>query len=215
MTHKMISKRDVGSCDLNRFEDEFMTSLHKQAVTIDQAISLRIIKISVYDYLFFGLGNNGITPERFLEAYLYLFKVRGQDANTWDVHHISKSNKVVSPNEIKAKCFDTHYDIAGISKKMEIETFLDKLKARRQKIIHGNLKQITTHLSQYRAQEWKRLPKRRRKGKYSFPRVNVVSTLISPVDGSSLAKLYLFGRTPKTHQIRIDINALKYKRLLF
>lgn len=219
MLHKNISNKALGICNLNKFDDEFMSSIYRGEVTTDQAISIRIIKLSVHDYLFFGLGKNGITPERFLEAYLYLFKVRGQDPSTWDVHTIAKSRRVVSPDEIKAKCFDTHYDLSGVSQNMDITIFLNKLVLRRTSIVNDNLKQITTYMSQYRVQEWKRQPEKRKQGKHAFPRVNLISTLTYPNDCQALARLYLFGRSPnlcQNNQAKTTQNhTLNYKRLLF
>lgn len=218
-----------GNSSMSNLDDEFMASLFKGELTVDQTIALRVIKMSVRDYLFFGLGKNGITPEKFLEAYTYLFYTRGQDPRTWgdcsireryrNVDGIIESRTgTVLPKEVQAKCFDTHYDISCLSQKMGIERFLKLLKIKREEIVNANLKQIIAYMRVYRAQEWARQPHDRRKGKHAFPRVNVVCTLVSPEVPKDLAHLYLYGRTIKVKErpvIQSHLIVLKYKTLLF
>jgi len=220
-----------GNPSMSKLDDDFMAALFKGEISVDQAIALRIIKMSVRDYLYFGLGKNGITPEKFLEAHAYLFRVRGQDPRTWGDCRLSSRYRnvggklqtrrsTIQSKNVQAKCFDTHYDTSGLAKTIPVSNFLDKLKKKRESVINANLKQVFAYMSDYRAQEWRALPKRFRKGKHSFPRVNVVYTLVSPSSsGKDLARLYLFGRSPKARtdgNVVVERpNSLKYKKLLF
>jgi hypothetical protein len=188
-----------GLPSLNQFDEEFMISLAKGELTLDQTIALRIIKMSVKEYLFFGLGKNGITPERFLEAYSYLFT---------DPQSLHK--------ELKPKLFNTHYENSGLSQNMPIIQFLKLLKDKRERIVNDNLEKITTYMAHYRAQEWKKIPSSLQKGQYDFPRDNIVSTLTNPEDHKAFARLYLFGRDPSCYlKINNTIKGITYIRLLF
>ena len=216
----------AGNPSMNELDDEWMAALFKGDLTVDQTISLRIIKMSVRDYLYFGLGANHITPERFIEAYQYLFKVRGQQPETWGNRSISERfrtldgksqsrKSTVQPEEIKAKCFDTHFDLSGLSAYIPLGGFLRKLKEKREAILKSNEKQVLAYMDVYRNQEWRTLS--RKKGKLPFPRVNVIPTLIAPDDCKEFAQLYLYGRTLKhrNKKVRQDSkNPLKFKKLI-
>lgn len=190
----------AGNNSLSNLDDEFMASLFKGELSVDGALSLRIIKMSVRDYLFFGLGKNGVTPEKFLEAYHYFYKVKAEFV----------------PAQIRAKCFETHYDLSGLSQKLPIDSFLKRIQTKRKQILKANEKQVLTYMGKYRAQEWRTLD--RRKGKHALPRVNVIPLLVAPDDVKSFAGLYLFGRSPevpKVEKARRLGNGLIYKNLLF
>lgn len=221
----------AGNPSMNNLDEEFMDALFKGQISYDQALSLRIIKMSVRDYLYFGLGKNGITPEKFLEAYSYLFFCRATDPTTWGNCEISnryrnldgileRSKSTLSPKEIQSKCFDTHYDLSGLCSKIPISYFLKLLKKKRTEIVNANLKQITAYMGKYRREEWARLPRTKQKGKHAFPRVGVVSTLVSPKVQEELGRLYLFGRSIKdkkaSRKAMVALpTGLKYKTLLF
>jgi hypothetical protein len=223
----MCKRPFAGNPSMNELDDEFMAALFKGEATVDQTISLRIIKMSVRDYLYFGLGSNHITPERFLEAYAYLYKVRALAPCTWGDHSVAERYRnldgvietrrgKILPEEIRAKCFDTHYDLSQLSRLIPISDFLRRLKEKRKGILNANIKQVLTYMDAYRCKEWRSLT--RRKGKYSFPRVRVVHTLTAPISSKELAQLYLYGRdpaSPKTLLRREKPNSLRYKSLLF
>ncbi len=227
----MCSNPFGGNNSLNNLDDYFMAALFKGELSVDQAIALRIIKMSVRDYLFFGLGKNGITPERFIEAYQYLFKVNSQDPRTWGNYNTKerykdKDGKFIyrktnlSYKEVQGKCFDIHYEIVGLDIKLPLDNFRALLKKKRELILNENLKQVIKYMGQYRNEEWCRLPPTRRKGKYTFPRHNVISTLVSPEDCKDLAHLYLYGSSIKNKKVggyeKIPkASTLKYKCLLF
>lgn len=216
----------AGNPSMNELDDEWMAALFKGELTVDQTVALRVIKMSVRDYLYFGLGANHITPERFLEAYSYLFKVRGQDSKTWGdctiserfrtLDGVSETRKgTVQSEEVKAKCFDTHYDLSGLSVYLPISGFLRKLKQKREVIIKTNEKQMLAYMDEYRRQEWRTLA--RRKGKLAFARVDVTPLLTAPEDVKAFAMLYLFGRVPRPSKTKVQNklpNTLKYKKLI-
>lgn len=219
----------AGNDSMNTLDDDFMSALTKGDLTVEQAIALRIIKMSVRDYLYFGLGKNGVTPEKFLEAYGYLYRVRPEDATTGTdgsflqgprtVGSISTtaSRKILTP-EILARCFETHYSISGLDQKISISKFLIKLQKKREGILRANNRQIIKYMDVFRNQEWKQLSFR--KGKHSFPRKHVIRTLVSPKDPEALARLYLFGRKMRPEKVKADTqsissNLLIYKALLF
>jgi hypothetical protein len=204
----MSNKRFAGYPSLGTLDESIMDSLSSGELTVDQAISLRIIKASVRDYLYFGIGPNGITPEGFMDAYEYLYKVR--------------SNTFGEDSEgIKLRCFDVHYYISGLSNTVPIVCFLEKLKKKRESIINGKYEQILSYMEEYRIQEWNTLGVRERKGQYSFPRIDVIHTLSTPKDIMCLARLYLYGRdvdyTKKKElekTLRTSVH-LEYKTTLF
>lgn len=218
----------AGNPSMNELDDEWMAALFKGELTVDQTVALRVIKMSVRDYLYFGLGANHITPERFLEAYQYLFVVRGTEAGTWGDCSISERFRTmdgvsqtrkgqIQPAEVRAKCFDTHYDLSGLVGYLPLSGFLRKLKQKREAIINVNRQQMDKYMDEYRLQEWRGLG--RRKGKLAFPRVNVVSLLVSPEDVKEFAQLYLFGRAPRASKRKAKnsshpANLLKYKKLI-
>src|SRR5271170_1940274 len=201
----MCKRPFAGNNSLSNLDDDFMASLFKGEISVDGALSLRIIKMSVRDYLFFGLGKNGVTPEKFLEAYHYFYKVKAEFV----------------PTHIRAKCFETHYDLSGLSKMLSIDSFLKKIQTKRTQILKANEKQVLTYMETYRAQEWRVLAKGK-KGKHAFPRVNAIPLLIAPNDVKAFAQLYLFGRdvefqTSKARERRENAagKTLIYKNLLF
>lgn len=195
-----------GQKSLNNLDDDFMASLFKGELNVEQAIALRIIKMSVRDYLYFGLGRNGVTPEKFLEAYYYLYRVRGNDFYSWgDLRTTQRyrgmdgklvsTTRSLSPKEVSWRCFDTHYNLCALTDAMPMKKFLEQIKAKREAILQANEKQVLTYMDKYRTQEWKRLT--RRKGKHAFPRVSPIPLLVAPDDVQAFARLYLFGRAPK------------------
>ena len=215
-----------GQKSLNNLDDDFMASLFKGELNVEQAIALRIIKMSVRDYLFFGLGRNGVTPEKFLEAYYYLYRVRGIDQWSWgdlrtsqryrgsvDGKLISRTRSL-SPKEVSWRCFDTHYNLCALPEAMPMNKFLDKIKEKREGILKANEKQVLTYMDKYRIQEWRRLT--RRKGKHAFPRVSPIPLLIAPDDVKAFAQLYLFGRAPKPVKVAEGSrHHPRYKNTLF
>jgi hypothetical protein len=96
-----------------------------------------------------------------------------------------------------------------------MKKFLDQIKAKREAILQANEKQVLTYMDKYRAQEWKRL--NRRKGKHAFPRVNPIPLLVAPDDVKAFAQLYLFGRAPKKEVVGKMLTRGKrtYKSFLF
>ena len=227
----MDSNPFAGNPSMASLDNVFMEAFFTGELTLDQTIALRIIKMSVKDYLYFGLGKNGITPTKYLDAYDYLFKCRSDDPRTWfnqdttqryrDVGGKLQTHKSETlPKEISLKCFDTHYNTSRLAESIPLSNFLARLKKKREMIINANIKQVLAHIQSYRNEEWKGLPRTERKGKYSFPRVGVVSTLVSPADSKSLAMLFLYGRTPpdkKQPQVEKEIlpTLLNYKKTLF
>jgi hypothetical protein len=194
-----------GEPSLATYDEDVMMSLHRHEISIDQALALRIIKMSVRDYLYFGLGKNGITPEKFIEAYRYLYRERKDDPGM--------------PANVKAKCFETHYEDSGLRPAMTIDTFLNKLKEKKTAIVNANEKQIHSYMDEYRSQEWRSLPRGWRCGKQVIPRRRVVSLLVAPEDIKAFAGLYLYARR-KAGVAQRDLakrvsKALIYKKLLF
>ena len=215
-----------GQKSLNNLDDDFMASLFKGELNVEQTIALRIIKMSVRDYLYFGLGRNGVTPEKFLEVYYYLYRARGNDSWTWgDLRTTQRyrgvdgklvsTTRSLSPKEVLWRCFDTHYSLCALPDALPMKKFLDQIKAKREAILQANEKQVLTYMDKYRAQEWKRL--NRRKGKHAFPRVNPIPLLVAPDDVKAFAQLYLFGRAPKKEVVGKMLTRGKrtYKSFLF
>src|SRR5665213_27142 len=220
----------AGNSSMNTLDDVFMEALFKGELTVNQTVALRIIKMSARDYLYFGLGRNGITPEKFLDAYAYLFQCRSDDPRTWVDSYIPTryrdmdgklrvSKGTIQPKEIASKCFDTHYNTSGLGEIISISNFIARLKKKRERIVSVNIKQVLAYIKLYCDEEWARLPRAERKGKHAFPRVGVVPTLVSPTDSKILAMLYLYGRDIPTKE-RLNTKEilptlLKYKKLLF
>lgn len=221
----MSSNPFAGNPSMNMLDDDFMASLFKGEISVDQALALRIIKMSVRDYMYFGLGRNGITPEKFLEAFYYLFKVRSTDPTTWGdcstVRRFRNAAGIVQiiegtlrPEEVVSRCFDSHYDITRLGNNLHYRKFLELLKAKRTSILNANKKQVLTYMDKYRAQEWRQLGWR--KGKHDLPRVNPIPLLVSPENVKDFASLYLFGRSPEpVQELVATTKTLSYRKLLF
>lgn len=189
-----------GNSSLNHLDDEFMEAIFQGRLSPYQALSLRIIKMSVRDYLYFGLGANHITPERFLEAYQYLFQMRSTQ---------------VQRKEVKEKCFDVHYDISGLSDLMPIEKFLKLLLTKRTKVLTENHQQIKNYLKELRSQEWNRLKIVTSNKGSRFSDVERMKLLAEPLEPRRLAKLLLYTRVfPKKPKAEVK-SKLQYKSLLF
>jgi hypothetical protein len=228
----MCANAFAGNPSMNNLDDDFMKALFQGKISVEQAIALRIIKMSVRDYLYFGLGKNGITPTKFLDAYDYLFISRANDSsarfnsfisgrhrNVDDVLQTHKSAAL--PKKDFQRCFDTHYHTSRLAESIPLSNFLARLKKKREVIINANIKQVLAYMEEFRREEWNKLPIKGRKGKHAFPRVGVVHTLISPEDCRSVAMLYLYGRTihiekrPAMEEKILPTNLLNYKKLLF
>jgi len=101
----------------------------------------------------------------------------------------------MSDEEVQTKCFDTHFETSGLGALKSRSGFLAGLKKEREGILNDSSKQVFAYMASYRAQEWRKL--HRRKGKQTFSWNGALSTLVSPKSCKALAMLYLFGRDEK------------------
>jgi len=226
-----------GNPSMSELDEEFMASLEKGELTVGQTLCLRIIKMSVRDYLYFGLGENHITPERFLEAYAYLFKSRANDPTTWGYRgvkeryrnlagELEKHTSTLTPETIKTKCFDFHYENSGLENNLTLRRFLTGLLQRREAIINENKRAVLQYMVVFRNTEWRKHVGSSR-GKHAFPRKNFVHTLVRPDKPKELAKLFLYGRSKRKNKPiakkiprvstldTLTHKSLTYKTLLF
>lgn len=208
---------------INSLDDDLMADMFKGKLTFDQTIAMRIIRMSVKEYLYFAVGSNGITPEGFLDAYEYLFKVRSNQPTTWGDTSVPKLCRDVygqiqtiickiPPEEIKAKCFDTHFDNSGLYNYISMETFLTKLKKKRIEILGDNNKRVSNFIKEFKRKEWNSLPKESRQGKLAFNGKAYLQILSAPKGPKELARLLLFARN-KTSESISTINII-YKKTI-
>lgn len=186
-----------GDNKLNSLDNDIMFSICKGVMSPLQALKLRVIKISIRDYLYFSLGDNGIKPEDFLDAYQYLFKVRANDLHT---------------NDENSRCFDTHFKNCVLSDYIEMNDFLVKLKDKRNSLISSSPAIIKKHISSYRNREWKTEKCTGKKELYSIPSSEIPSLLISPDNEERVAQLFLYKQDKPLLTNKI---MLQYKSLLF
>lgn len=202
----------AGNDSMNSFDEYVMGLVGAGKLSFGQALALRIIKMSVKEYLYFGLGKNGITPEGFLDAYEYLFigsrqtktDVRGLATKHQDLHaqrkrlgnlddKLSNDTDPIRSKTVEPRTFLTHFDLSGLSEKISADTFCSALKKKRRQILGSNRKQVLAYLTQYRDQEWKTLGGCKR-GKFRYPRTAIIQALTAPKSPKQVAKLLLFGR---------------------
>ena len=94
-------------------------------------------------YLTFGLvDQNGTKPSEFWFSYEYFYRVRSYEPDTWK----SCRTEDISDGQIKAMCFDNHFNISNI--RLSMDTFLRWLKRERTSIVDQNFQQIKTYLTQ-------------------------------------------------------------------
>ena len=181
---------------LTSLDNDIMFSINK-GITPLSALKLRIIKISIRDYLYFGLGDNGITPESFLDAYQYLF--------------IKRSENEFIPS-LRDKCFDIHFTSSSISDNIDLTSFTNKLRTKRGQLVSSNIINIKKNIRKNRDREWKTSKGKGKKKAYNINHNQMIGLLCNPCDECSFAKLMLYEK-PVT--ISTPKSMLKYKSILF
>ena len=173
--------------------------------TPEKLIYLSVIQDAVQQYLFFGLGKNGTTPDLFFESFNYLFKVRSTNQLTWypnkyRLQTIVNGNfeytKVtrLSDRELRNCCFDMQYQHSGLSKYMSIEKFLARLKTERLHILTNNYDQVEEVVNSIRAVDIKELDVGTQLS-LSVLSLDIISILTYPESPQQLARLlYVPGR---------------------
>lgn len=170
----------------------------------EQLLWLVEIQTIVNDWLFFGLAEkNGCTVEKFWEANEYLWRVRSTSPETWQnarilrvtyfdesigkrrTEHIQLSNE-----QLKAMCFDTHYDMAGLSNSMPMEVFLENLRKRRALLLKENKEQVTKFVALKQEQGMRRAVALGRQMPFKF--IDPIEVLANPGDGQLLAELVFY-----------------------
>lgn len=170
----------------------------------EKLLYLSIIQDAAQHYLFFGLGKNGTTPEGFVEACNYFFKVRATDTKTWHpnryrVQNLKKNGKkktkivTLTENQLKLCCFDIHFVNSGLEKYISIERFIRWLKCERQKILSDNLDQVQAFIDKTMEKEARgvkigsQLP-------LKVTTTNIVEILTCPESTEQVAKLLLLSK---------------------
>lgn len=190
---------------LIKLDDVLMDAISTGKLSPYQALALRIIKASVKEYLFFGLGPNHITPEFFLDAYDYLFKVRSNDSRSWEREFRGKEQ------EAKERCFDVQYNISGLDEYCPMDKFLTSLQARRTSIVSTYYATIVTYLAKVKEQEWKQLNKLEElKITYNISPEDTLRILKTPDNPQLLAQVLLYGCKEEPQQFKVAYSSLLF-----
>lgn len=174
-------------------------------------VFIKVIADAASNYLYFGLGKNGTTIEEFFYSHSYFFKVSSTNKETYELarnirnvytrrgeHVIDK--RELSDNELQLMCFDKHFDMSGLDKAMNIETFRKNLLKKRAQILTNNWQQVKGYITQLYQRELERiLP-----GKQVPLPVwsdNMLEILTNPSSPAILAQLfYVPAKLKKSHK---------------
>ncbi len=117
-------------------------------------LALTQIAHTCSDYLFYGLGRNGYTLDKWFEAVEFFWRTRSNNPETWKDAPKIKYTKLgdngkqevyfeTPPEEtLKLQCFDKYYELADLGNVMSITVFLECLKKERRKLIYKNKQQV-------------------------------------------------------------------------
>lgn len=177
-----------------------------------EVLARTVITGAVTEYLFFGLGRNGMVAQEFIHAYDYLFAVRADQPETWSHarelvvqddrkggNQRRRAQKVLtlSDDELRGLTFCHWYELAGLHRAMPIAKFRRLLMAERRSIVTDNLGQIEMYLRSLRDLAATR-------GEYSTCAPgDLVDTLTLPDDLGALSGLvYAAKSKPQADPIR-------------
>lgn len=163
-------------------------------------VYLQVVTNEMHNYLYFCLGKNGVTPDKFLEAYNYLFVVRSNKPDTWGERQLKtqradakgrQRNVVVSltDEEMKMGCFDVHYDLSGLAEVMHIDRFLLWLQEERAAILRENAPQFLGYLNELRQQELDTVPKGLQLPLWVFGTDDPLKVMVCPETFTQLASM--------------------------
>lgn len=163
-------------------------------------IYLYLITREIHNYLYFCLGNNGTTPDKFLEAYRYLFLVRSDRPETWGSRLLKTQrldvdgrlqNSVVqlTDEEMRLGCFDVQYELSGMQDVMHIERFERWLQERRAAILRENLPQFLAYLDELRAHELNTISQGRQLPLWAFGTDDPMRVMVAPETFRQLAQM--------------------------
>lgn len=157
---------------------------------------------AVGQYLFFGLGRNGTTPDEFVWAHEYLFAIRADQPETWRPAREMKlaylgpeTGRVrrtlqLNDDELRSMTLCRQYELAGLDRAMDIGRFRRLLSERRRDIVTANRSQINRYLGALRESA------RSRSEFATTAPGDLVETLVSPSDLGALAGL-LYPQRPQ------------------
>jgi hypothetical protein len=177
---------------------DFMEFLQAN-VPAERVMYLQTIVDAIHNYLFFGLGRNGTSAEEFAYACQYLFYIRAADPGTWanarimqvaeqDAKIPGKHNLMryeLSSAQVRAMCFDTHYEFSGLGRLMPIARFVAMLKAKRATILKENTHQV----NQYMLDLNKRRMASAKTADYVPSGLDPIAVLTQPKNPSEVARL--------------------------
>jgi hypothetical protein len=169
----------------------------------EQLIWLVQVQSAANDWLFFGLSEkNGITVDKFWEAHRYLHLVRSTAPDTWSSRVLratyedevtgKRKTEIIhlSDNQMRAGCFDVHYELSGLAKHMHPDRFLGKLKSMRELLVRQNWDTINERLDFMQADYLNREIARGRQIPFKF--INRFEVLTNPKDGRDVAELVFY-----------------------
>ena len=157
-----ISKNYFGG--RKRLDKINLMSFKSSADCGEKIIFQHTILDAANNYLFFGLAeNNGTSATEFWFAYEYFYRIRSYDPDTWKDSRIMKTTAMnyntkrretntveLTDIQMKAMCFDMHFNISNI--RLSMDTFLRWLKLERTNIVETNWDQINTYLTSLQTQ---------------------------------------------------------------
>ena len=183
----------------------------------EYGVFAEILIKSIHNYFYWGLGRNGCTDVKWLDAYEYLFKIRSDDQSTWgdrvqcyteevgegDQVRRIKHEDILDDEDMRLRCFDVHYKLLNLDQKFPLSTFLRMLEQRRQAILKDNREQIENYLEMQRAREFAGMPAGSQM-RFSFKFHDFIKTLSKPDSIRQVEELVMFPM-PKVRMCRTPV----------
>jgi hypothetical protein len=115
-----------------------------------------VIKPEIDSFLYFGL-NSKQTPQKFWEAYCYLFLVHSNKRDSWEharelKYNDDDSREVVlqlTDEDLMARTFDTHYSLCEFP--WRLDYFLERLQRERREILADNEDRVRAYIARLAA----------------------------------------------------------------
>lgn len=181
---------------------EVITSILNGNTPHEYGIYSEMLCKAIHCYWYWGLGKNGCTDTKWIDAFDYLFVARSNMQDTWGdrvqrytedmpdgtrVKHV----EILSEDDMKIRCFDVHYHLLNLDSVLPLSTFMSWLEKERKSILEANRAQVEIYMEAQRVREFNRMPAGSQM-LFSFKFHDFINTLSRPESLSQLEELVMF-----------------------
>lgn len=169
----------------------------------EQMVWLSQVQSAANDWLYFAISEkNGITAEKWWEAHQFLFRTRSTDRTTWGPAYrrevyfdeTERRRKTViskfTDDQMRCMCFDSQYEMSGLSKIMHLDRFLVMLHKQREMLVKQNWEAVNEYLDLLELTGARRAIALGRQIPFKF--IDRFQVLTNPQSGRDVAELLFY-----------------------